>query len=164
MIAMPVADLCDAHGARVRVLARAWRAFTGVEAFAGPARLVALHAADAALAAILDGPGEGAVAVVAVAAREVAVFGDGMARAAEANGWAGVVIDGCLRDVALVRPRRVGVLATGVAPRIERDGPAGGAVPALRAGGVMLQAGDWIAADADGVVALDADLAATLRR
>jgi regulator of ribonuclease activity A len=161
-VTQPVADLCDAHGARVRVLPAAFRFFTGVTRFAGPLRLIALHAADRALAESLKRPCPGAVAVVSVAAAGVAVFGDGMARDAEANGWAGVVIDGAVRDVALIRPRSIGVAATAVAPRIERDGPAVGEVAAMSAFGVMLHAGDWIVADEDGVIALDAALAASV--
>ncbi len=160
----PVADLCDAHPGRARVLPGPWRAFTGTERVVGPARLMALHGADGALAALLATPGGGAVAVVSVAAgRGVAVFGDGMARAAEANGWAGVVIDGALRDVALIRGRAPFVAARAAAPAILRDGPAGGEVAAMVAAGVLLRAGDWIAADEDGIVALDGDLARSLR-
>jgi regulator of ribonuclease activity A len=160
----PVADLCDAHPGRVRVLSGPFRFFTGETRFVGPARLVALHAADAALAALLAAPGHGAVAMVGVAVGErCAVFGDGMARAAETNGWAGVVIDGALRDVALIRDRTVGVAARAVAPVIARDGPAGGEAGLLHAAGCVLRAGDWIAADEDGIVALDAELAAALR-
>lgn len=161
-IRQPVADLCDTHGDRVRVLAAGLRFFTSAVRFAGPARLIALHATDRSLAESLKRPCPGAVAVVSVTARDVAVFGDGMARDAEANGWAGVVIDGCLRDVALIRPRSIGVVAAGVAPRIARDGPPGGEVSAMRAFGVALHAGDWIVADEDGVIALDAALAASL--
>lgn len=160
----PVADLCDAHPGRVRVLAGPFRFFTGETRFVGPARLVALHAADRTLAVILDTPGHGAVAVVSVAVGDrLAVFGDGMARAAEANGWAAVVIDGALRDVALIRDRSVGVAARAVAPMIARDGPAGGEVDLMHVAGCALRAGDWIAADEDGIVALDAELAAALR-
>jgi regulator of ribonuclease activity A len=159
----PVADVCDAHPGRARVLAGPWRAFTGATQLVGPARLVALHAADRALADLLATAGGGAVAVVSVAAGpSVAVFGDGMARAAEANGWAGVVIDGALRDAATLRDRSIPILARATAPAISRHGPAGGPVDALWAGGVALSAGDWLLADEDGVIAVDAALAAEL--
>lgn len=163
-LASPVADLCDAFPDRVRILQGPFRAFTSVTAFSGPARLMALHGTDAALAALLASPGGGAVAVVGVGANpSPAVFGDGMAKAAEANGWAGVVIDGALRDAALIRDRNVGVLARGTWPAIARGAPEGREVPALRAAGANLTTGDWIAADEDGVIALDAGLAQELR-
>jgi hypothetical protein len=116
-IAAPVADIVDAHRDRARILDADWRLFTGVTRFAGPARPVALAGPDRALRALLETPGAGAVAVVTVAAGDrAAVFGDGMAKAAEANGWAGVVIDGALCDVALIRPRVLGVAARRPSP------------------------------------------------
>jgi regulator of RNase E activity RraA len=65
--------------------------------------------------------------------------------------------------VALIRDRSVGVAARAVAPMIARDGPAGSEVDLLHAAGCVLRTGDWIAADEDGIVALDAELAAALR-
>lgn len=162
-IATPVTDLVDAHRDRVRILDADWRLFTGVTRFSGPARLVALHGPDRALRALLGTPGEGAVAVVTVGAGErAAVFGDGMARAAEANGWAGVVVDGAVCDVALIRPRMIGVAARRAFPRFLRDGAEGCEAEAALVCGVSLRRGDWIAADEDGIVALDAALGAAL--
>jgi regulator of ribonuclease activity A len=162
-IAAPVADIVDAHRDRARILDADWRLFTGVTRFAGPARPVALAGPDRALRALLETPGAGAVAVVTVAAGDrAAVFGDGMAKAAEANGWAGVVIDGALCDVALIRPRVLGVAARRAFPRFLREGPEGGEAESVLAGGVAVRRGDWIVADEDGIVAIDADLAAEL--
>ncbi|MEM6669196.1 MAG: S-adenosylmethionine--2-demethylmenaquinone methyltransferase [Pseudomonadota bacterium] len=161
-ITVPVADICDAHRGRVRVLDADWRAFTTVAKFAGPARLVALHAADRVLSDMLKEPGDGAVALATVTGRN-AVFGDGMATNAEANGWAGVVIEGAVCDVALIRPRQVGVRALRSHPMFERAGPEGDEVAEMSVAGVWVRKGDWIIADEDGVIAVDADLAANLR-
>lgn len=163
-LTLPVADICDRHPDRVRILAAEFRLFTAVSHFAGPCRLIALHAADGFLAETLATPGDGAVAVVGVGAHPgPAVFGDGMALAAQRNGWAGVVIDGALRDVALIRPRGIGIAATGVRPMIAREGPAGSEAQHMMVAGVRLRPGDWIVVDEDGAVALDAALAAELR-
>lgn len=162
-ITTPVADLCDAHGPRAKVLHAPFRHFTALTRFAGPARLFQITGPDQFLADSLRQQGRGAVAVVSVATVPgPAVFGEGMARSAEENGWAGVVIVGNLRDVALIRPRMIGVAATGVAPFIHREGPAGLEVETLHVAGAALEAGDMIVADEDGIIALDRDLAALL--
>ncbi|MGF1659941.1 MAG: RraA family protein [Rubrimonas sp.] len=162
--ATPVTDIVDALRDRARILPGDWRFFTGVARFHGPARPVALNGPDKALAELLGTPGRGAVAVVSVGAGDrVGVFGDGMARAAEANGWAGVVIDGAVCDVALIRPREIGVAARRAAPIFLREGLAGAPAPSVAIGGVVVRDGDWIAADEDGIVALDAETAARLR-
>ncbi|MEM9144691.1 MAG: S-adenosylmethionine--2-demethylmenaquinone methyltransferase [Pseudomonadota bacterium] len=159
-VTLPVADICDRFPDRARVLGAQFRLFTAVTYFAGPCRLIALHASDEFLSSTLSSPGDGAVAVVGVGAHPgPAVFGDGMARAAQNNGWAGVVIDGALRDVALIRPRGIGIAATEVRPMIARDGPAGSEAQHMMIAGVRLRSGDWIVVDEDGAVALDGSLA-----
>ncbi len=160
-ITTPVTDIVDAHRGRARILDAEWRFFTGVSRFHGPARPVALHGPDGALKALLKTPGNGAVAVVSVGAR-AAVFGDGMAQAAEANGWAGVVIDGAVCDVALIRPRKLGVAALRAYPAYLREGLAGGPAAAVTVAGVTVREGDWIVADEDGIVALDGETARAL--
>lgn len=160
-IATPVTDIVDAARGAARILNADWRLYTGVTRFQGPARPVALHGPDRAFRALLRTPGEGAVAVVSVGA-EAAVFGDGMAKAAEANGWAGVVIDGAVCDVALIRPRAIGVAARRAFPMFLREGPEGGAAEAVHVAGVAVRAGDWIVADEDGIIALDAETACSL--
>ncbi|MBB5515843.1 regulator of ribonuclease activity A [Rubricella aquisinus] len=159
----PTADICDALGHAVRVIDLPLKSFTDVTVFAGPAKLITLYGPDVALADLLRGDGEGAVAVVQVHnARKPAVFGDGMARAAEANNWAGVLIDGNLRDTALIAPRRVGVLATGINPRIERTGPLAEADQPTTLGTTPIAPGDWIVADADSTLILTTEQAAQL--
>lgn len=162
-ITAATADVTDQHRDAARILDADWRLFTGVTRFAGPARPVALHGPDGALKALLRTPGDGAVAVVSVGAGpRAAVFGDGMAKAAEANGWAGVVIDGAVCDVALIRPRRVGVAALRAWPRFLRDGPAGAEAESVLVGGQPVRAGDWVIVDEDGVVVVDAATARAL--
>jgi regulator of ribonuclease activity A len=159
----PIADLCDAHPDSVKMLDAEFQLFTDVTRFHGPARLINLHAADGFLAETLATPGDGAVAVVHVGADPApAVFGDGMARNAEANGWAGLVILGALRDVDLIAPRKIGIAAMGVAPFIRRDGPGGLEADVLYTADTRLVRGDFIAVDADGIVALPAEIAAQL--
>lgn len=157
----PIADLCDAHPDAVKILAGTFGFFSEVTRFHGPARLISLHAADGFLADTLKTPGEGAIAVVHVGADpSPAVFGDGMARNAEANGWAGVVIQGALRDVELIEPRKIGIAATDVVPFIRRDGPAGSEADILDIAGVRIAKGDLVAADPDGIIALPREIAA----
>jgi regulator of ribonuclease activity A len=162
-IATPTTDVVDARRDAARILNADWRLFTARTRFQGPARPIVLHGPDRALAEMLNSPGEGAVAVVSVLHDgPVAVFGDGMARAAEANGWAGVVIDGAVCDVALIRPRAIGVAARRAFPMFLRQGPAGSEADEAIIAGVRVARGDWIVVDEDGVVALDVETARKL--
>lgn len=156
---MITADLCDQHGREARILSTGLHRFTDVARFSGPACPVVLRGPDGALKALLSTPGAGRVAVVQVDHPDgPAVFGDGMARAAEENGWAGVIILGHLRDVALIRPRSIGILARGTVPFIVRDGAIGRQVERITERGVGIGTSDWIIADEDGVIVLDGQL------
>ena len=72
--------------------------------------------------------------------------------AAAHHGWAGLLINGCVRDVAELAQAQVGILALGQVPMpTDRKGQ-GLAAVVLQVQGVSICPGDWLYADADGVV------------
>lgn len=98
-------------------------------------------------------------------------WGEIMSTAAQVRGLGGLVIDGCVRDVSLLREMKFPVFARGLCIRgTGKDFGARGWVnyPVLM-GGVTVQPGDLIVGDEDGVVAIPRDraqqvLAAASRR
>lgn len=99
------------------------------------------------------------MAVVSSAgATDLALLGDRVAAAAAAAGWAGLIVDGCVRDVADLRGVPVGILARGACPRRSEKGGGGWAgspgVPVV-VGGCVWRVGDWVYVDEDGVVLAD---------
>jgi 4-hydroxy-4-methyl-2-oxoglutarate aldolase len=108
----------------------------------------------------------GSALVVAVGIdRELGYFGEVLTTAAEAKGIVGLVIDGCVRDVAALEAHGFPVFSTGIAlPGASKSlpGQVGGAV---EVGGAVVHSGDWVVGDGDGVTVvaaaqLDAVLAA----
>jgi regulator of ribonuclease activity A len=158
MIEFATTDLCDAHEAAidtgdVQVMAPGLRSFGRREKFAGSATTLKLFEDNLALAEIVHTPGAGRVLVVdAAASLRCAVLGGNLAKAAEANGWAGVVIGGAIRDVAELVLCDLGVLALATNPR--RPAKRGGGfrdIPVTVQGARVLP-GMWLYADADGVI------------
>ena len=85
----------------------------------------------------------------------MALLGDNVAGVAAVNGWAGLVINGCVRDVAALRALDLGIVALGSNPRPsgkvgdgERDVP-------VTFGGVTFRPRDLLARDDDGLVVLE---------
>lgn len=150
----PTADLADAHGDRIRVLRLPMRDFGGVVRFAGRARtIVTLEDTRLLVEALYGTPGNGAVAVVdGGGSTRSALLGDQNAEKLHSNGWAGVIINGVVRDVSLLREVGIGIKALGASP--QRSGKNGiGAVDVPVAFGETLFApGDCIYCDEDGVV------------
>ena len=125
---------------------------------AGPAYTVACAPADnLAIHVAVPRAGEGSVLVVdAAAVPERGYWGEVLTTAAEAAGVAGLVIDGGVRDVAALEGHGFPVFSALVAlPGATKDGP--GAVGGrVEVGGVALETGDWVVADADGVTVVPA--------
>ncbi len=156
-IVFATCDLCDAHkgddSGAFRVLPPVWRSFGGRPAFAGPVSTVKCHEDNTLVKAALDEPGEGRVLVVdGGASLRRALVGGNLAAAAVRNGWAGIVVDGCVRDVAELAAAAVGILALAPMPLpTEKRGQGLRDVP-VQIQGVWVRPGDWLYADADGVV------------
>ena len=106
--------------------------------------------------AALETPGAGRVLVVdGGGSQRTALLGGNLAALAVAHGWAGVVIDGCVRDVAELAACPIGIRALGTCPMPPAKRGAGQRDVPVRLQGVGVRPGDWLYADADGIVVLD---------
>jgi regulator of ribonuclease activity A len=81
-----------------------------------------------------------------------ALLGGNLGAAAARNGWAGVVIDGCVRDVAELAPLDVGIRALASMPMPTEKRNQGLKDLAVQIQGVQIKPGEWLYADADGMV------------
>lgn len=152
-------DLCDQYKSRTdgdfRVLPPAFRDFGGRSAFAGPVVTVKCFEDNTSVKALLEGPGEGRVLVVdGAASLRRALVGGNIAAAAARNGWAGVVVDGCVRDLAELAACDVGIRALAPMPLPTERRQAGQVNLPVQIQGVWVRPGDWLCADADGIVVM----------
>jgi regulator of ribonuclease activity A len=105
------------------------------------------------LKSLLSSPGDGAVLVVdGDGSYGTALMGDMIAQLAVDNGWAGVVIHGCVRDSVAIAAMPLGVKALGTNPR--KSGKQGGGETdvTVQFGGVTFRPGARLYADEDGVL------------
>uniref|UniRef100_A0AAU2JZU7 4-hydroxy-4-methyl-2-oxoglutarate aldolase n=1 Tax=Streptomyces sp. NBC_00049 TaxID=2903617 RepID=A0AAU2JZU7_9ACTN len=154
---VPTADLYDEYGEALGICATGFRQFGGRRLFAGPVRTVACHEDNALLRELLHTPGEGAVLVVdGGGSPRTALVGDLIAGAAQRNGWAGLIIDGAVRDSVALGGLDLGVKALGTIPRKSGKTGAGAVDGPVTIGGVTFRPGDIVHADDDGVVVLPA--------
>lgn len=154
-------DLCDAHHPdRVAVVQPGLlRSFGGREAFRGQVETVACFEDNSHVKALADQPGEGRVLVVdGGGSLRRALLGDMIAERFVANGWSGLVIHGAVRDVEVLRELDLGVQAIAPCPvRTEKRGLGDVGVP-VTFGGVTVRSGQWVHADANGVLVSDVSL------
>jgi regulator of ribonuclease activity A len=154
------ADLCDEHGDAVQVCEPVFHAYGGRRAFSGPVSTVRCFEDNSLVKEAVDGPGAGRVLVVdGGGSRRRALFGGNLGLAAARNGWAGIIIHGCIRDSAELAALDVGIRALGTMPlRSEKRGVGDRDVP-VRFAGVTFRPGDFVYADEDGVVVSHGPLA-----
>lgn len=164
MSAISTCDLCDARKGDTdggfRVLPPVFRHFGGRQAFQGRVRTVRCFEDNTSVKALLEAPGDGAVLVVdGGGSLRRALVGGNIAAAAARNGWAGVVVHGAVRDVAELAAAEVGLLALATIPMPTERKRAGDVDVAVQIEGVWVRPGDWLCADADGVVVSDRPIA-----
>lgn len=158
-------DLCDDHATllddgRLNVLPPAFRHFGQHISFAGRVVTLKVFEDNALVRTALEGPGNGNVLVVdAGGSLRRGVLGGQLALLAQDNGWAGVVLDGCVRDTDQINACEIGVRALGAHPqRCSKKGAGERNVRVLICG-VPVNPGDWVYADADGILVAQQKLA-----
>lgn len=137
--------------------------------FAGIARTVQLKkdegnsdptALNGMLQAIDEGSTDSVYVMAVEGGQDIAGMGGLMGTAMAARGYAGAVIDGGVRDVAYLRKIGFPVYATGIVPSTSvHHYRFGGSQVPVTCDGVMVNAGDIVAADSDGVVIVPRDRA-----
>lgn len=150
-------DLCDTHkndsSGAFRVLPPVFRDFGARRRFAGLVTTVKCFEDNTLVKAAVDSPGEGRVLVVdGGGSLRRALLGGNLGAAAARNGWAGVVIDGCVRDVAELAVCDTGIRALAPVPLPTEKRNEGQRDVAVQLQGVWVHPGDWLYADEDGTV------------
>jgi regulator of ribonuclease activity A len=152
---VPTADLVDQFGPALRVCDTQFRQFGGCRAFTGPVRTVSCREDNGLLRELVHAPGTGSVLVVdGEGSLHTALVGDLLAGAALANGWAGLVLHGAVRDSGALSGLGLGIKALGTNPRTSAKTGAGALDVPVTFGGVTFHPGDILHADDDGVVLL----------
>ena len=158
-------DFCDAYkndsSGDFRVLPPVFRDFGAVLKFCGPVTTIKCFEDNSLVKAAVDSPGfddtpTGRVGRVLVveggASLRRALLGGNLGAAAARNGWAGVLVNGAVRDVAELNATAVGIRALALMPLPTEKRNEGQSNVVVQIQGVTVRPGDWLYADADGIV------------
>ena len=146
-------DLCDDYPELVRVLDPIFSNFGGRERFSGPLVTVKCFEDNSAVKELVGTPGECRVLVVdAGGSMRRACLGDMLAEQASVNGWAGLVIYGCIRDVDEIMATDIGVQALGTHPMKTDKKGIGELGISVTFAGVTFSLGDYVYADNNGII------------
>lgn len=146
-------DLCDAHPELVRVVEPLFTNYGGRSAFGGEILTIKCHEDNSLVKEQVGNPGNGRVMVVdGGGSLRCALLGDMLAAKAVENGWAGIIIYGCIRDVDDIRTMELGVQALRTIPiKSNRQGRGDLNIP-VTFGGVTFRPGEYVYADNNGII------------
>ncbi|MEV7607375.1 ribonuclease E activity regulator RraA [Paenarthrobacter sp. NPDC089322] len=150
---MNTADLYDERGEELESIAVQFQNLGGHTHFSGHVRTIRCFEDNALVKTVLGTPGEGAVLVVdGQGSLRTALMGDMIAESAVANGWAGVVINGAIRDREALARLPLGVKALGSNPKKSAKTGVGEVDVEVVIDKVRIQPGVLIYCDPDGVL------------
>ena len=158
-MALSVPDICDDHFGELSVLAPLFSDFGGRRKFCGEIVTVKCFEDNSLVRDLVGSPGDGKVIVVdGGGSLRRALLGDLLAAKAAKNGWQGLLINGCVRDVEILETIDLGVKALASHPvKTDKRGEGQLNVP-IEFAGVRIEPGQHLYADANGIAVARHDL------
>jgi regulator of ribonuclease activity A len=154
-----VPDICDEFPDEVQVLDPLFSDFGKKRRFSGEIVTIKCFEDNSLVRDLVGTPGNGRVIVVdGGGSLRHALLGDLLAEKAAVNGWQGLLINGCVRDVEILETIDLGIRALNCHPvKTEKRGE-GQLNTAVSFAGVHFRPGYYLYADANGVVVTDTKL------
>ncbi|HTN31058.1 MAG TPA: ribonuclease E activity regulator RraA [Pseudomonas sp.] len=146
-------DLCDAYPDLVQVVEPMFANFGGHDSFGGQIVTVKCFEDNSLVKEQVDLAGEGKVLVVdGGGSLRRALLGDMLAEKAAKNGWAGIIVYGCVRDVDVLAQTELGIQALASHPMKTDKRGIGDLNVVVTFAGVTFRPGQYVYADNNGII------------
>ncbi|XVF62655.1 hypothetical protein PTKIN_Ptkin09bG0025700 [Pterospermum kingtungense] len=158
MAAITTADACDSNAellmsGDLRALDPIFKIYGQRHVFSGPIVTVKVFEDNVLVRQLLETSGDGRVLVVdGGGSTRCALIGGNLAESAHTMGWAGIVVNGCIRDVDEINACDIGVRALGSNPLKSNKKAVGDKHVPVRIAGTLMHDGEWLYADSDGIL------------
>jgi regulator of ribonuclease activity A len=152
-------DLCDKFEGEVATAQMQFIQYGKIAAFGGLAETVKCFEDNSKVKQAVGENGQGKVLVVdGGGSHRRALLGDMLAEKAISNGWAGIIIYGCIRDVDEINNMEIGVRALGSNPMKTDKLGEGQRNINIEFAGIKIAQGNYIYADNNGIVVAEKKL------
>jgi regulator of ribonuclease activity A len=158
-MSLATADLYDAHEGKVQVGESLLRDYGGRTAFHGEVFTLRVFEDNSLVRRALEQSGRGRVLVVdGGGSLRCALVGDLLGLLGVDNGWAGIILNGCVRDSKALASLALGIKALGTNPRKSVKKGQGEEGVEVQFGGLGYRPGQWVYCDEDGILLSDTAL------
>ena len=156
-------DLCDQYednkNVGLRVLDSLFNNYGGRTQFYGQAVTIKCFEDNSIVKNLVGTPGQGRVIVMdGGGSLRRAILGDMLGAKAVENGWSGLVIYGCVRDVDELATIDLGVKALNTHPIKTDKRGLGDLNVSVTFAGQTISSGDWVYADNNGIIVASSEL------
>jgi len=157
MISLP--DLADQFSEQIQVGKLALQSYGSVHSIAGEIYTVSCSDDNSIVKDILSCEGKNKVLVIdAAGVSHASMIGDQIAESAVNNHWAGIVVNGCVRDVEELKNLPIGIFAKGAVSQKTNKKNHGFEGVLISFGSVVMTSGKWIYIDQNGWLVADSRL------
>lgn len=152
-------DLLDDNNDEPQVVLPGFNNYGGKKRFHGQIMTIKIHEDNSLVRELMASEGNGRVLVVdGGGSNRCALLGDMLAEKGMKNGWAGLVIYGCIRDSVAISQMDIGVKALATIPLKSIKRGAGVKDVDVQFHGVTFKSGDYLYSDEDGIIVADKPL------
>lgn len=152
-------DFCDEYGDAVQVAAPIFNHYGLIRRFGGKVVTVKCFEDNSKVAELVASEGHGQILVVdGGASSRRSLLGDMLVAKAVKNNWGGIVIYGYIRDIEDINEMNMAVMALGPIPRKTQKRGEGQVNIPLQFAGLTISPGDYLYADASGVIVSEKSL------
>jgi regulator of ribonuclease activity A len=154
MISLP--DLSDQHSKQIQIGKLALHSFGSRHSISGEIYTVSCSDDNSVVKEVLSREGKNKVLVIdASGVNHASMIGDQIAKSAVKNNWAGIVVNGCIRDVEELKNLPIGIFAKGVVAQKTNKENHGFEDVLISFGSVVMTSGKWIYIDQNGWLVAD---------
>lgn len=164
MAFLATAEACDSNAALLasgdlRALQPIFKIYGQCRAFSGPIVTLRVFEDNVIVRELLETRGEGRVLVIdGGGSMRCALVGGNLGQLAQNMGWAGIVVNGCIRDVDEINGCDIGVRALASHPTKSNKKGIGEKHVPVQIAGTLIQDGEWLYADSDGILISKSEL------
>ena len=148
-----VPDICDAHADNIQIGSLSFNSYGAKDIISGEIQTISCPDDNSLVKEILNQPGNNKVLIIdARGVNHASMIGDQIASKALENNWNGIIVNGFVRDIEILKTIPIGIYAKGSIPKKTHKKGLGFLGVDVFIGGILIKTGNWVYLDCNGWV------------